>query len=270
MGQLAEEGCTGTLDILGEKVASEAAAQRTREAYQEALQAVAERRLRSGISVKLTALGRGLDDDLCRRNLSQILATAAELGRFVRVDMEESSQVPATLDLVLEAHRQGRRIGAVLQARLHRSPQDAARLAAEGVPIRLVKGIYLEPASIAHTSFGDIQAAFLRLLEQLVASRSHIAIATHDHVLLRRAIELVRQAGLSPSRYEFQMLLGVRPELRRQLVEAGHPVRVYVPFGPDWFPYSVRRLQENPRMARDIAQTLFFPDRHPQLNVPPA
>lgn len=255
--ELAGEGCAATMDVVGEHITSVEAAAQMREAYKDALRAIAGNSLPSGVSVKLTSLGLRTDYDLCRRNLHEVLATGSQVGRFVRVDMEESVYTDATLDLVVEAHRQGRRVGAVIQARLRRSPEDVARLAAEGVPIRLVKGIYLEPPDMAITGFEQIRGAFLRLLEQLLEARVDLAIATHDDMLVARSLDLL--GASTHQSYEFQMLLGVRPELRRRLVAAGHRVRVYVPFGKDWFAYSVRRLRENPRMAMLIARALVWP-----------
>jgi proline dehydrogenase len=256
--RVGHEGCVATLDVLGEHISSADEAGRMREAYEAALAGVAERALPSGISVKLTSLGLGLDRELCRANLERVLGTAARLDRFVRVDMEESIHTGATLDLVVDARRRGFRVGTVIQARLHRSRDDVARLVAEDVPVRLVKGIYLEPEAIACTGDQEIRQAFICRLEQLLRARGDVAIATHDDVLVERALALLRDAGLPAGRSEFQMLLGVRPELRRRLVAAGNRVRVYVPFGRDWFAYSMRRLQENPRMATLVARAMFI------------
>jgi proline dehydrogenase len=255
--RLSAERCLGTIDILGERSESVEQTIEMRRAYQEALRQLAGRELPSGVSVKLTSLGLHLDPDLCRDHLQQILETADEAGRFVRVDMEESAYTQDTLDMVIEQRRNGRRVGAVIQARLRRSSRDLARLAAEKIPVRLVKGIYLEPSNIAFTDFREVQEAYLRLMVQAVEAGVPLAVASHDDLLVRRAADLARASGLSGPQFEFQVLLGVRPQLRRDLVAAGHRVRVYVPFGREWFLYSTRRLRENPRIAWLIARALF-------------
>jgi proline dehydrogenase len=260
MARLVDEGCTGTLDVLGEHIHTAEAAQGMCAAYEAALNELADRGLPAGVSVKLTSLGLSFDRELCASLLDRVLAAAAPLGRFVRVDMEESEHTGATLDMVLDAKRRGFRVGAVIQTRLRRSPADVERLIESGVPVRLVKGIYLEPARIAFTSQEDIRDAFVALLRRLVEGTADIALGTHDDVLVDRSLAEIEKAHLPRERYEFQMLLGVRPELRRRLLREGHRVRVYVPFGEDWFAYSVRRLQENPRMATLIAKAILKPN----------
>jgi proline dehydrogenase len=259
MAGLVAEGCVGTVDVLGEHIDTAAGAEGMRGAYEAALRGLACRGLPSGVSVKLTSLGLTFDRDACASLLDRVLAAAASLDRFVRVDMEESAHTDATLDMVLDARRRGRRVGTVIQARLRRSPADVDRLVAAGVPVRLVKGIYPEPECVAFTAQGEIRRAYLELLERLVEGPADVAIGTHDDVLIDGALEIVARAGLPRDRYEFQMLLGVRPDLRRRLLAEGHRVRVYVPYGKDWFAYSVRRLQENPRMATMIARAILKP-----------
>lgn len=254
---LIDEGCAVTLNNLGENINTSADAEVMRDDYLASLRAVAGNKLRGGISVKLSGLGLGLDPELCRRQLDQILQAARDEGRFVRVDMEESRWTDATLDLVVDARRRGHRVGTVIQARLRRSADDTERLIKEDVPIRLVKGIYVEPESIAFTSEQDIRAAYGRLLARLLDARADTAIATHDDELVGLALSLIR----SDERVEFQQLLGVRPKLRRRLIAEGHRVRVYIPFGKDWYGYSTRRLMENPRMALLITRAVFLPER---------
>jgi proline dehydrogenase len=254
---LCDEGCGITLNNLGENINSPADAEAMRDDYLASLRAVADNKLRGGISVKLSGLGLGLDPELCRSLLDQVLEAAREAGRFVRVDMEESRWTDATLDLVVDARRRGHRVGTVIQARLRRSPDDIERLIKEDVPIRLVKGIYVESEAIAFTSQQDIRAAYGRLLSRLLEARADIAIATHDDELVGRALSLLQP----DARAEFQQLLGVRTKLRQRLIAEGHRVRVYVPFGSDWYGYSTRRLTENPRMALLITRALFLPER---------
>lgn len=252
-----EEGCEATLDVLGEHVHTKDDALRMTEAFRSALRAVAARGLRCGVSVKLSSLGLGVDERLCAENLKRVLEAARETGRFCRVDMEDSRTVDRTLDLVESARADGHRVGTVLQARLFRTPRDLERLIAHGIPVRLVKGIYLEPATIAHTGFAEIQKAFLLLMERALVAGLDLAIATHDDRLLDEARRLLEARGPNAGRTEFQVLLGVREDLRRALRREGRRVRVYVPYGPDWFAYSVRRLRENPHMATQITRAVF-------------
>lgn len=255
--RLTDEGCGITLNNLGENISTPADAEAMRDDYLASLRAVADNKLRGGISVKLSGLGLGLDPELCRSQLDEILQAARNEGRFVRIDMEESRWTDATLDLAVDARRRGHRVGTVIQARLRRSPDDIERLIREDVPIRLVKGIYVEPESIAFTSQQDIRAAYGRLLTRLLEARADTAIATHDDELVGLALSVMR----SDERVEFQQLLGVRTRLRRRLVAEGHRVRVYVPFGRDWYGYSTRRLMENPRMALLITRAVLLPER---------
>lgn len=253
----AEEGCEATLDVLGEHVRTKEDARGMASAFEAALAGLAEHGLPAGVSVKLSALGLGIDDRLLEENLERVLLAAARAGRFCRIDMEAASTVDRTLDVVEAARAAGYRVGTVLQARLFRTPRDLERLIRRGVPVRLVKGIYLEPASIAHTGHREIRRAYLLLLERALAAGLDLAIATHDDRILAEARRLLDARGPEERArarpVEFQMLLGVREDLRRGLRAEGRPVRIYVPFGRDWFAYSVRRLQENPRMATQIA-----------------
>lgn len=258
VGRLATgEGCLATLDVLGEHVHTRDDALEMTAAFEEALRALQAQDLRCGVSVKLSSLGLAVDEGLCRDNLQRVLEAAGAAGRFCRVDMEESTTVDRTLDLVEAARADGHRVGTVLQARLFRTPRDLERLIAAGIPVRLVKGIYLEPPEIAHTGFREIQRAFLLLLERALGAGLDFAIATHDDRLLEEARRLLdaRSPGAGPA--EIQMLLGVREDLRRALRAEGRRVRVYVPYGRDWFAYSSRRLQENPRMATQITKAVF-------------
>jgi proline dehydrogenase len=255
--RLAASGSVATIDILGEHVTGRAQAEATREAYKEALTRLDAERLPSGISVKPTALGLAIDPDFCLANVEDLAARAAEHGRFLRVDMEESTYTGATLDLVQRLHRGHQNVGAVIQARLRRSGADVARLLPYGISVRLCKGIYEEPPAIAFQDFQEIRESYLRLLDPLLEAGCFVGIATHDPFLVDQALRLVRRHGLPDRDYEFQMLMGVAEPLRARLVAAGHRVRVYVPYGRDWFGYSMRRLQENPQMARQIAMSVL-------------
>lgn len=250
------EGCEATLDVLGEHVRTRDDAREMAAAFEQALQAIKGRGLRCGVSVKLSSLGLGIDPLLCADNLDRVLSAAADARRFCRIDMEEAATVDHTLDVVEAAKESGHRVGAVLQARLYRTPRDLERLISGGVPVRLVKGIYLEPPEIAHTGFREIQRAFILLMERAIGAGLDLAIATHDDRLVAEARRLLEERAPLPAHIEFQVLLGVREDLRHGLRAGGWPVRVYVPYGREWFAYSLRRLRENPRMATQITKAM--------------
>jgi proline dehydrogenase len=254
---LNREGCVATVDVLGESTESERDAAEKLDQYKQVVVALDEHDLKSGISVKLTGLGLDLDEELCQRNVEEIIVYAGERGRFVRVDMEDSPYTTTTLELVLKMHERHENTGAVIQAYMRRSLKDVIRLAEAGVSVRLCKGIYDEPREIAYKDFDVIRQNYVLLLEELLKGGAYASIATHDEYLVWHGLRLIHQMGISRDRYEFQMLLGVDEELRRILVNAGHKVRVYVPFGEDWYEYSTRRLKENPKIARYVAEDVI-------------
>jgi proline dehydrogenase len=220
-------------------------------AYHEVLEAITANSLPAHVSLKPTQMGLNIDPSFCRNNIAAILERARAKGIFVRIDMEDSPTTDATLRIYRELaahHPNG--TGVVLQARLRRTLADAAALASPGTNVRLCKGIYLEPRAIAYEEREIIRAAFVHALRILLEGGAYVGIATHDEWLVCEALAMIQRLGLGKDRYEFQMLLGVDPELRRILTGAGHPLRVYVPFGSHWYPYSVRRLRENPTIAR--------------------
>jgi proline dehydrogenase len=254
---LNEQGCVATVDVLGESTETEGDAAEKLDQYEQVVDALEAHDLSSGISVKLTGLGLDIDEDLCRRNLEEIVVYAGERGRFVRVDMEDSPYTGTTLELVLDAHERHGNTGAVIQAYMRRSLKDVARLAKAGVSVRLCKGIYDEPREIAYKDFDTVRQNYVLLLEELFKGGVYTGVATHDEYLVWHALRLIYQMGVPKDCYEFQMLLGVDEELRRILVSAGHKVRVYVPFGEDWYEYSTRRLKENPKIARYVAEDVI-------------
>ena len=246
--RLNSEGKTATIDVLGEEITEAGEARAIAAAYHEVFEALERRRLDSNVSVKLTGLGLNLGYDLCRGLLAEVVRHAAEKSNFVRIDMEDSSTTDDTLRLYRELRGEGLdNVGVVLQARLRRTLDDVRALADLRPNVRLCKGIYLEPQSIAYTDFHEIRASFVRCLEALLETASYVGIATHDEFLIAAGRRLARE------RYEFQMLLGVRPELGNALVREGERLRIYVPFGHHWYAYSLRRLQENPKIAGYIA-----------------
>ena len=256
--ELNAEGKLATLDVLGEEVTDPEEARAIAGAYREAIDAFKRGSLESNISVKPTALGLNLGYELFRENLEDVVRHAAELDNFVRIDMEDSSTTDDTLRIYRELREAGHdNVGIVLQARLKRTIDDVRALAALRPNVRICKGIYLEPPEIAFRDFEAVQANFVQTLRELLGGGSYVGIATHDEWLLEQGKRLVAEHGLGREAYEFQMLLGVRPALGDELVREGHRLRIYTPFGRHWYSYSLRRLQENPKIAGYIASDTF-------------
>ena len=223
-------------------------------AYQDVFADIEHCGLDAGVSVKLTGLGLKLGHDLCRENVLTVVEDAAARGNFVRLDMEDSSTTDETLRLYRELREEGHdNVGVVLQAMLRRTHSDIAALADLKPSVRLCKGIYVETADVAYQDYEAVRASFVHALESLLGTGCYVGIATHDEWLLREGRRLVAEHGLERDEYEFQMLLGVRSELGDQLVSEGHRLRIYVPFGRHWYEYSLRRLQENPKLVGYIA-----------------
>jgi proline dehydrogenase len=252
--RLNAEGKLATIDVLGEEITTAEEAAAIVRAYQDVFADIERCGLRSGVSVKLTGLGLKLGHELCRENLRTVVADAASRNNFVRIDMEDSSTTDETLRLYRELRADGHdNVGIVLQAMLRRTLADVAALADLRPSVRLCKGIYVEPPDVAYESHEAVRASFVRALEALLDAGCYVGIATHDEWLLEEGRRLVAERGLARDDYEFQMLLGVRPERGDELVQEGHRLRIYVPFGRHWYAYSMRRLQENPRIAGYIA-----------------
>jgi proline dehydrogenase len=248
--RLNAEGKVATVDVLGEEITNAAEARNIAGAYFQVLARIESEKLDANISVKLTALGLELDRDLCRENLEEVVEDARVRGNFVRIDMEHSSITDATLELYRELRAAGREnLGVVLQAYLRRTREDARGLD----NVRLCKGIYAEPREVAYQDADEIRTSFVDTLDVLLEQGSYVAVATHDEALIQETERRVRERGLAPDRYEFQMLLGVRARRGDELVRAGHRLRVYVPYGTHWYQYSLRRLQENPKIAGYVA-----------------
>jgi proline dehydrogenase len=252
--RLNEDGKVATLDVLGEEVADPDEARAIADAYREAIDAFERGRLESNISVKPTALGLKLGYDLCRANFEDVVRHAAERGNFVRIDMEDSTTTDETLRLYRELREAGHdNVGIVLQACLKRTTDDVRALAGLRPNVRICKGIYMERPEIAFRDFDAVQASFVQALAELLEGGSYVGIATHDEWLIEQGKRLVKERSLGRDEYEFQFLLGVRPALGDQLVRDGHRLRIYTPFGRQWYSYSLRRLQENPKIAGYIA-----------------
>ena len=247
--RLRDAGFRTTVDVLGEAVTTRAAAEAAADEYLETLDALAERELDRNVSVKLSQMGLAIDRDLCRANLTRILERAAATETFVRIDMEDHTTTDATLAIWRELRpiNAGRGdSGVVIQSALRRSPGDVDSLIAEAARVRLCKGAYVEPPSVAYPDKPDVDAAYVALMERLLVDGAFPALATHDERIIGRAVAFTREQGIPPDRFEFQMLYGVRRDLQDRLVKAGFGVRVYVPFGTQWYPYFMRRLAERP------------------------
>jgi proline dehydrogenase len=251
---LNEEAKMATIDVLGEEITRREEATALLAEYEDVLETVGREALDSNISVKLTGLGLNLDHDFCRDNISELVREAGARSSFVRIDMEDSSTTSETLALYRELREQELdNVGVVLQAYMKRTLADIAGLADLRPNVRVCKGIYVEPAEVAFQEFDTVRMNFVEAIGALIDAGSYVAVATHDDWVIGEALALIEERGLGPNDYEFQMLLGVRPELGDELVREGHRLRIYVPFGRQWYEYSLRRLQENPKIAGYVA-----------------
>ena len=239
-------GMTATLDHLGENVTTREDAERARASYVEMLEAIAAQGVDANVSLKLTQFGLDVGDEFCAEQLRIVTRRATELGNFVRVDMEGSAYTDRTLRLVHAARAETIAVGTVIQAYLYRSEEDIRALLAIGCRIRLVKGAYKEASSIAFRSKKEVDASFIKLMKILLPSGIYHALATHDPEMIEAAIRFAAEQNITKDKFEFQMLYGIRTDLQMRLVRQGYRVRVYIPFGQDWFPYFMRRLAERP------------------------
>jgi proline dehydrogenase len=252
MKELNRRGWSGSLDHLGENVSEEQAARSATEDYLAAFERIASDGLNANVSVKLTQLGLDISGQLCRELLARLAQRAQQLNNFLRVDMEGSPYTERTIDLVLEMHREYPNIGTVLQSYLYRTEEDVKRLNAAGIRIRLVKGAYDEPATVAFPKKADVDARYESAMQELLLNGTYPAIATHDDRLIDATTRFARERGVANDRFEFQMLYGIRRDLQERLLREGYRVRIYVPYGTEWYPYLMRRLAERP------ANLLFF------------
>jgi proline dehydrogenase len=251
--RLNDQGLYANTTLLGEGVLEPGQTDDVVRAYRAVLDRIATDDLRANVALKLTHLGLEIDEELAFENVRGLVERAAELGGFIRIDMEQSQFVDATLRIYRRLREGGLdQVGTVLQAYLYRTPADLETLLPLAPNLRLVKGAYLEPAALAYPHKADVDAAYARLLEQMLAGGGHTAVATHDAKLIERAIRFANAHDIPRDRFEFQMLYGVRPQLQLDLVRRGYKVLVATPFGPEWYPYLMRRLGERP------ANLLFF------------
>ena len=250
-------GATATLDVLGESVDDRASADRAAAAYVEAIERIAAEGLEANVSIKLTQMGLDLGVDECL----EVLAPVADAGDrhevFIRIDMESSATTDRTLEVVRRLRADGHDVGPVIQSYLRRSPDDVERLAADRVRTRICKGAYAESPEVAHQERVAIGDAFVLLCEQLLRADAYPGVATHDPDMIERVAAFARERGIGHDRFEFQMLYGVRRDLQRQLIERGYRLRIYVPYGTEWYPYFMRRLAERPANVLFVLRSVF-------------
>lgn len=258
--RLNREGMAVTLDALGESVTTQAEAERSAAVYHQLLDAIAARSLNANISLKLTQMGMDFDPTLTEQIVGEMVEHAAAVNSFVRIDMEGSSLTEATLAMTERLHAKGDlhgRVGTVLQAYLYRTASDTERLIKQGIRIRLCKGAYKETAEVAFPLKADVDANYIQLAKKLINSGVFCGIATHDEAIVEHILTFVRQNNISKQAFEFQMLYGIRRDLQRHLVRQGYGVRIYVPFGPEWYPYFMRRLAERPANVLFLAKNFL-------------
>jgi len=256
---LMKEDVMATIDVLGEEVMEKEKALTAVEEYLELYEMIEDNELDANVSVKPTLLGLKISESFCRDNIRKIVELSLSKGNFVRIDMEDCSTTDATLrifremlDLAGPEH-----VGIVLQAYMRRTISDIANLLPLGANVRLCKGIYRESRSVAWKDFETIRENFIYSMKKLLKGGAYVGIATHDPHLVWAGMAAVDELGLNPDQYEFQMLYGVDPPLRKIILDAGHRLRVYVPYGKDWYPYSTRRLRENPTVARHVVRAML-------------
>jgi len=241
-----------SLDLLGENVSDEAGARSAAAGYRAMFDRIAQERLDANVSLKLTQLGLDLSEELCQELLEGIVAHASALGNFVRIDMEGSQYTQRTVEITRRVRAEYSAVGTVMQAYLYRAEQDVKDLLEAGCRMRLCKGAYKEPADVAFPKKSDVDANYVKLMKLLLPSGIYHGIATHDPAMIQATKDFARDNSISSDKFEFQMLYGIRTDLQKQLVREGFRVRVYIPFGTDWFPYFMRRLAERP------ANVMFF------------
>ncbi len=255
--KLNAERIQATLDCLGENVTTLAEAEASRDAYLLGLAQIEAKKLDATVSIKLSQFGMDLSDDACLANVDALVARAKAIGSRVEIDMESSEYVDRTLRVVREMHARHGCVRAVIQAYLHRSEADIADLSGRGIPVRLCKGAYNEPSSVAFAQKTEVDANYVRLMLQLLESGTYPAIASHDEKMIEQALGHVRRKGIAADRFEFQMLYGIRRDLQRRLVNDGFRMRLYVPYGNAWYPYFMRRLAERPANVVFLASNLL-------------
>lgn len=252
------QGIIGTIDLLGEAITTKEQAIESKNECLRILDEINNNKLNANLSIKPTQMGLAIDEEFCYQNVRELVLKASKLNNFVRLDMEDSSTTDGIINLYKKLHSEfPNNVGIVLQAYLFRTEKDAENLIKLKTNFRLCKGIYIESSSIAFKEKNTINNNFLKVLELMLKNGSYVGIATHDEYLINKSYNLVEKYNLSKDKFEFQMLLGVREDLREKIVKQGFKLRVYIPYGKDWYLYSIRRLKENPDIARQIFNNLF-------------
>jgi len=255
--QLNSKGIYATLDVLGESINTKEEAIEAKRKALEVFDAIVENKLLANLSIKPTQMGLAIDKEFAYQQILELVKRADSLKNFVRIDMEDSPYTDITLEVFKKIFSEYRNVGVVLQAYLKRTVNDTIVLNKIGTNYRLCKGIYIEPATIAYKDKQAIRDNFMKNLELMFKNGNYVGIATHDEFLIIKAYELIKQMNISKDKFEFQMLLGVREDLRDKINRDGYKIRIYVPFGEDWYKYSIRRLQENPNIAGHIVKEFF-------------
>lgn len=246
-----------TVDVLGESIKEKSEAVNSKNENLKVLEAIHSNKLDCNLSIKLTMLGLNIDYDFCREQVTEILEKAKSINTFVRIDMEDSSVTESTIRIFEEAKKSFENVGIVIQAYLRRSEKDILRLTDIGANFRICKGIYVEPEDIAFKDGDEIRNNFLKILRLALEKKSYVGIATHDEFLIKESVKMLKEMNLRKDEYEFQMLLGVKENIREEAVAKGHRMRIYVPFGQRWYEYSIRRFKENPNLAGQVLKSIF-------------
>jgi proline dehydrogenase len=256
--ELNTKGIMATLDVLGEAITTKEEAIVARNEILELFPTIQKEKLDSNVSIKLTQLGLALDKNFCLENVRMIVSRAKEMNNFVRIDMEDSPTTDDTIWVYRQIRKEFKNSGIVLQAYMRRTEDDSDRLIKDGLGhFRLCKGIYVEPAEIAFKGHDEVNQNFVQVLKKMFEQKAYVGIATHDDYLVDATYRIIQSMKLQKHEYEFQMLLGVKDDLRSKIVRDGHRMRVYVPFGEHWYRYSIRRFKENPQMAGYVLKALF-------------
>ena len=251
------KGIYATMDVLGESITHKEEAVEAQTKCLEVLDTIAEYNLMANLSLKPTQMGLSIDEDFAYRQIREIVEKAKSMNNFVRIDMEDSPYTDKTITLFKKLRNEYDNLGIVVQAYLKRTTSDVITLNKLGTNYRLCKGIYIEPATIAYKDRQEIRDNYLKSLELMLKNGNYVGIATHDEYLINAAYKMIKDMNIPKDKFEFQMLLGVREELRDRINNDGYKIRIYVPFGKDWYPYSIRRLKENPQMAGHIFKNIF-------------
>ncbi len=255
--KLNAKGILATIDVLGESVKTKQESRQAKKECLEVLDAIHKYKLNANLSVKPTQLGLLIDKEFCFEQLSELLEKAKEYNNFIRIDMEDSNTTDDTIELYKKLRKRYKNVGIVVQAYLKRTQADVENLNLDGTNYRLCKGIYIESEEIAYKERQKIRDNYLLLLEKMFDNGSYVGIATHDDYLVDHAYKMIKEKNISKDKFEFQMLYGVKENLRNKINADGYKIRIYVPFGEHWYAYSIRRLKENPHLAWDITKSIF-------------